>query len=250
MQLSCIVIDDQPEAVELIELYIKDTILLNLKLATTNPIEAVQFTRDNPVDLIFLDINMPKLSGIQLSSMIPKTTRIIFTTAYSEYALEGYEHNSIDYLLKPISYERFLKAVYKAQQSFPDVSAQSLTSAAASMDQFIMVKADEKGKLIKVNINNITYVEGLKNYLSIYTSTGQRIVTMLSMKDLEEKLPVPHFIRVHRSYLVAVDKILEIKNGEIIVQNGRIPLGVTYRDDFFKLIDASIINKSSPKKNE
>ncbi len=251
MAITCMIVDDRPEAVDLVTSHIEDIPDFTLVFATRNPLEALQYLQQNVVDVVFLDINMPKLSGMELLRLTKGRSKFVFTTAHTEYALDGYEHGVIDYLVKPITFERFLGAVQKIRVFFP-VQPQAVTPVATPApratppaDDFIMVKTEVKGKMVKVVISDIKYVEGLKNYLSIYTRSDDRVITMLTIKDIEDKLPANQFVRVHRSYIVALSEIVSIEGGEIRTSDGSIPLGNTYREAFFELIKDRIVSKKT-----
>ncbi len=230
--ISCLVVDDEQSAVDLLCAFVRKTPFLTLIGATTNPLEALSLLQSQPVDLLFLDIHMPQLSGLDLMRLLPGRTRVVLTTAYSEFAVQGFELEALDYLLKPIAFERFLKAAQKARPA----AALPLPAAApeAPAADYIFVKTESKGKMTKVDFADIVYVEGLKNYVSIQTAT-ERVVTLLNIKDLEERLPARHFMRVHKSYIVSLDKIRALDGNQIFFKgtNTYVPLGDTYRPAFF-----------------
>jgi len=190
----------------------------------------------NPVDLVFLDIQMPQLTGIQFMKLLQNRAQVIITSAYEEYAIEGYEHNVTDYLLKPISFERFYKSVEKAYNiSNPTHKINPKQDLYPATGGYIFVKVETK--MVRIELDAILFIEGLKNYVSIFTKT-QRIVTLQVMKQLEEILPPTRFIRVHKSYIVALDKINSIERQEISINDRIIPIGITYQEQFFKLLEA------------
>jgi DNA-binding LytR/AlgR family response regulator len=238
--LSCFVIDDEPAAVDILTNYIEKTPFLTLVGSTNNPIEAIQLLQNQKIDLVFLDIQMPYLSGLDLMKVIQGKSKVILTTAHSEYALEGFEQDALDYLLKPIPFERFLKAAQKAL--YNSAFATSTWQAPPTEDDYIFVKT-EKGKMIKINFNEIMYVEGLKNYLSIYTKED-RIITLLNVKDLEERLPPKKFMRVHKSYIVSLDRIKAVDGNQILLKDMKayVPLGETYRTVFFQTLQQYVMN--------
>lgn len=238
--IRCIAVDDEAYASEIIATYINKTPFLTLVGTTTSAFEALNLVQEGKVDLVFLDIQMPELTGIQFLKITGGKCKVILTTAYSEYALEGFDLDVVDYLLKPVSYERFYKAALKAQQLLMPTTAEpdlkeSAPIANASND-FMFIKGDTKNKFIKINYNEILYVEGLKNYVSIYTTTAQRIITYQTLRELEEQLPQPPFYRVHRSYIVSTEHIRVIDGNNITLADQSIPIGETYREDFFKMI--------------
>jgi DNA-binding LytR/AlgR family response regulator len=233
MMISCMVVDDEQSAVDLLCAFVQKTPFLTLAGATTNPLEALSLLQAQPIDLLFLDIHMPQLSGLDLMRLLPSSTRVVLTTAYSEFAVQGFELEALDYLLKPIAFERFLKAAQKARPAAPSLPAVPPEVAAALAD-YIFVKTESKGKMTKVDFADIVYVEGLKNYVAIQTTTD-RVVTLLNIKDLEERLPARHFMRVHKSYIVSLGKIRALDGNQIFLKgmNTFVPLGDTYRAAFF-----------------
>lgn len=199
MILKCAIVDDEPLALELLKSYVKKTPVLELNGAYSSAIEAMKMLPDNPVDLLFLDIQMPELNGLEFSHMVPEDTRIVFTTAFGQYALDGYKVNALDYLLKPISYTDFLQSVNKAVQWFD--RKRGTDNETTDKPDFIYVKSDYK--LIQISLKDILYIEGLKDYVKIHLEGESRpILSLTSLKALEEKLPTDRFIRVHRSYIV------------------------------------------------
>lgn len=248
--IRCIAVDDEAYASEILATYIRRLPFLELVATTTNAFEALTMVQEGQVDLVFLDIQMPELTGIQFLRICGNKCKVILTTAYPEYALDGFEHDVIDYLLKPISFERFYKAVHKAQLLLePPVAAspgavpaaglvteapESQVSPAASAD-YMFIKGETKNKFIKVRYDDILYVEGLKNYISIFTA-DERIITYLTLREMEAYLSKSRFYRVHKSYIVAIDKIRMVDGNSIYIKENTIPIGETYRDEFFKVI--------------
>src|SRR6201985_3482262 len=236
--IKCLVVDDEPLALHILEDYISKVPFLQLLKVTTNPIEALQMVQDGNIDLVFLDVQMPELTGIQFLRIANGKTKVILTTAYPEYALEGYELDVIDYLLKPIAFDRFFKAVQKVQgvlqPSAKPVIATEPTPQSDILSDFIFVKSEHK--IQKVYLRDILFIEGLKDYISIFTS-GERIITLQNMKKMEDALPEKHFIRVHKSYIVSINKIDSIERSRIFIADKIIPVGDTYRDEFFKIVD-------------
>ena len=242
--IRCLIVDDEPLALHILEDYISKIPFLQLVKATTNPIEALTIVQDKGADLVFLDVQMPELSGIQFLRIANGKAKVILTTAYPQYALEGYELDVIDYLLKPIAFDRFFKAVQKAQTIMqPAVAADSKPAQTSPQSQqqhqdflsdFIFVKTEHK--IQKVYLNNILFIEGLKDYISIFTP-AERIITLQNMKKMEDALPAKYFIRVHKSYIVSVNKIDSIERSRIFIGDKIIPVGDTYREEFFKVID-------------
>lgn len=234
MTLDCWIVDDEPLALGLLESYVGNTPFLKLTGKFSSAKVVMQEMIERQPDLIFLDIQMPHVNGVELARFIDEKTKIIFTTAFKEYALEGYRVNAIDYLLKPISYVNFLTAAKKALTWCEAARAkQDMLHAPESKEDGIFVKSDYK--IIRVPFDDILYVEGLKNYIKIYTGKQQKsIITLMTMKEIEDALPVDKFIRVHRSYIVAKNKIASINKNRIWVAGKEIPVGITYKDDFLK----------------
>ena len=250
MILKCIAVDDEPLALDIIEDYVSKVPFLELVKRTENAIEALQLVQAGGIDLVFLDIQMPDLTGIQFLKIASGKSNYILTTAYSQYALESYDLNVSDYLLKPIAFDRFYKAVEKVhnqlQKAEPamaatvsePVSTQNAVAHATPIQDFIFVKTEHK--IQKIQLDDILYIEGLKDYISIFTKT-ERVITLQNMKKMEETLPKGEFIRVHKSYIIALEKIESIERSRISIASKIIPIGDTYRDEFFKLIDGKNI---------
>lgn len=238
--IRCLIVDDEPLALHILEDYISKIPFLQLVKATTNPIEALTLVQDKNVDLVFLDVQMPELTGIQFLKIANGKAKVILTTAYPQYALEGYELDVIDYLLKPIAFDRFFKSVQKAQGVLQPATAKPVQPEPVQQQQkdllsdFIFVKTEHK--IQKVYLNDILFIEGLKDYISIFTP-AERIITLQNMKKMEDALPAKHFIRVHKSYIVSINKIDSIERSRICIGDKIIPVGDTYRDEFFKIID-------------
>ena len=237
MTLTCVVVEDEPLARNLMEQYILKVSHLQLVKSFSNPLAALDFLRINSVDILFSDIQMPEITGISLLKILPKKPLVILTTAYSEYALEGYELDVVDYLLKPITLERFLKAVERATQRFTPLSTISLPETAFPAEpspQSIFVK--DGTKLVKIRLNEILYIEGLKDYVSIYTK-DKKVVTLQTLKSLEVQL-IPHqFIRVHHSYIVSFEAIDAIEKEKIQIGKVWIPISDTYRKSFKEFME-------------
>ncbi len=235
--IRCLAIDDETLALDLLEDNIRKVPFLELVRKCRSAMEAMEAMTTDPVDLIFLDIQMPDMSGIQLLNSLRNRPMVIFTTAFEKYALKGFELDVIDYLLKPFSFERFLKAVNKAQDYLAIREKSASRSGKETVpfpEKFIFVKSDYK--LVKINLDDILYIEGLKDYVKIYT--GERpVITLMSMKSLEEKLPATDFIRVHRSFIVNIRKIQFIERGSIRIANKEIPISANYRDLFYQMIN-------------
>ncbi len=248
MALRCCVIDDEPLASGLIASYIEKTPFLELAGEYSSPRDAISTILNSRIDIVFLDIQMPQLNGIEFAKIIPQTTRIIFTTAYSDYAVEGFRVNALDYLLKPVSYEEFLAAAKRALEWHElNSRADSTPSRPADGDtastdgEFIIIKSEYK--LVQIPVRDILYVEGLKDYVKIYVEGSDKsIMTLLSMKTLEQTLPSSSFMRVHRSYIVNLSKIRFIERNRIIFGKTQIPVSESYKDSFAEFIASRTLN--------
>lgn len=224
MILNCAIIDDEPLALELLTNYVNKTPFLNLMGAYNSAIAAIKDLKAHPADIIFLDIQMPELSGLEFATILPKETKIVFTTAFSQYAVDGYKVDALYYLLKPISYEDFLKAANKAMDWFTMVRK----TETYRRDGFIYVKSDYK--LVRIMLIDILYIEGLKDYVRIYLSNGEKILSLMNMKKLEDFLPKPDFMRVHRSYIVNMQKVQVIDRARLVFGETYIPISESYKD--------------------
>lgn len=234
--LKCMVIDDEPLAIQLLENHISKVPFLELVSTFKNPLEALISINTNAVDLIFLDIQMPQLNGVQFMKLLQNRAQVIITSAYQEYAIEGFEHNVVDYLLKPISFERFFKAVEKAHNlKNPAQKLERTAELHPATGGYIFIKVETK--MVRVELDDILFIEGLKNYVSIQTKT-KKIITLQVMKQLEEILPSHRFLRVHKSYIIALDKINSVERQEIHIGDRIIPVGITYQESFFRMLEA------------
>jgi len=241
VNLTCLIVEDEPLARNLMIDYVGKVPYLNLIEACSSPLAAMEVLRKNTVNVLFLDIQMPELTGLSLLKALNKKPLVILTTAYSEYALEGYEHDVVDYLLKPITFERFLRAVEKASQraatGTPSAPIQSKEQVDAG-HPFIFVK--DGTKLVKIRWEDILYVEGLKDYVTIHTRQ-QKVISLQRLKTLEEQLPADLFIRVHHSFIVALNAIDAVHKGEIQIGQALIPISDTYRKAFKDFVDKNQI---------
>jgi DNA-binding LytR/AlgR family response regulator len=229
MILKTLVIDDEPLAQNILRTYAEDVNSIEIKGYCSDAVEAMQLLEKQSIDLIFLDINMPKLSGIEFLKTLKKQPLVILTTAYTEYAMEGYELNILDYLVKPFSFVRFLKAIQKAEQQFQLIQKNTTEEKAES----VFIKSNKK--TYQVRFNEIIYVEGLGDYIKIYTEKSH-LVTNLSMKKMEELLPENEFYRIHKSHIVNLKKINAIEGNMIELPNIKLTIGSNYRVDFFSKI--------------
>lgn len=235
--IRCVIVDDKPLAVDILSDYVGKVPYLKLNFSTTNPLLALNEIMDNGADLVFLDIQMPQLNGVQFMKIVQGKCKVILTTAYPEYALDGFEHDAIDYLLKPISFERFYKSIQKAQHYFQNQQSidHTILATPSKAADFIFIKTAYK--LAKVMFDDILYIEGMQNYISIYTLNG-KIISLQNIKKIEDQLPKKSFARVHKSYLIAINKIETIERSRIHIGGALIPLGDSYREAFYKLIGA------------
>lgn len=234
--INCIALDDEPLALDLLEDNINKIPFLNLIKKCNNSVEALDIINNDKIDLIFLDIEMPDVSGINFLKSLRNKPMIIFITAYEKYAIEGFELDVLDYLLKPVSFERFYKAASKALEYYGYIN--NLDINHYTTPKYIFVKADYK--IIKINISDILYIEGLKDYVKIYAGC-KPILTLSSLKALENKLPLKDFVRVHKSYIIAIQKIESIGKSRIKIFDKEIPISENYREHFFKIIESNNI---------
>ena len=235
MRINCVIIDDEPLAAELLLSYAKRISYLNVKGTFNSAIAAMRELREHPVDLIFLDIQMPELSGLEFARILPPQTRIIFTTAFNQYAIDGYKVNAMDYLLKPISYDDFLQACNKALEYF--TSQQIHTTNKEKADRFIFVKSEYK--LVRINLDDVLYIEGVKDYVKIYFDNGDKpVMSLMNMKRIEESLPSPEFMRTHRSYIVNMMKVKVIDRLRIVFDKVYIPISDSYKDEVMSFLDS------------
>ncbi|MFK7972979.1 MAG: LytR/AlgR family response regulator transcription factor [Bacteroidia bacterium] len=233
--LKAIAIDDEPLALKVIERFAAKTPMLELVGSYQNPIEALARLQGEPVDLLFLDVQMPDITGIQLMQSLPDPPMVIFTTAHEKYAVESYELNALDYLLKPILFDRFLKAVNKAAlQKSSESDATEESSANDALSEYMFLKSDTR--IFKVKREDIQYVEGMRDYVAVHTSDGKRIMTLISLTKMLARLGAPDFVRVHKSFIVNVHHIHLIQQNRITIGEREIPISGTYRDDFYAMI--------------
>jgi len=231
MQISCIAIDDEPLALSKLEGFISKVADLKLIGTFDNAIEAIGWLKENRADLIFLDIQMEQLTGIQFLEATGSKSRVVLTTAYDQYALKGYELNVTDYLLKPFSFQRFLQAVNKVMEYYSQITDANKTISGS--ESFIFVKTEYR--LERIDIDSILYIKGMKDYLRIIC-TDKKIMTLQSFAKIEDSLPTKNFCRVHKSFIVAIDKIKSVERGVILIADERIPISNTYKDNFYSKI--------------
>lgn len=223
--MTCAIIDDEPLAAELLKSYALKTPFIELKGTYNSAVEAMKDLRTSPVDLIFLDIQMPELSGIELATILPPETMIVFTTAFNQYAVESYKVNTIDYIIKPITYEAFLKAADKGLKKMVEKKA---LQESATQERFIYVKSDYK--LIRLFLDDILYIEGVKDYVKFVLRNGQHTMCLMNIKTLDDKLPSPEFLRVHRSFIVHMPLADSIDRMRIVFGDTFIPVSDSYKE--------------------
>lgn len=241
--INCLIVDDEQHAIDILMHYVSQTPYLSLIATTINPMEALQIVNTQKVDLIFLDIQMPELTGIDFIKAIQGKADVILTTAYSEFALESYELDVVDYLLKPIRFPRFLQAVQKVMKEATEAELNSpLSSGQVVADDYIFVKTESKGKLLKINLADIDYIEGMKNYVAIHRG-GQKTLVFTSMKELEERLPHKQFLRVQKSFIIPISKITGIEGNLLRLKNvtAEIQIGENYKADLMEIIRNKMI---------
>lgn len=237
MTLTCAIIDDEPLAVSLLESYVKKTPFLSLAGKYNSAVHALGNLEKEPVDLLFLDIQMPELSGMEFSRILKGDTRIVFTTAFEQYAVDSYKVNALDYLLKPISYPDFLQAANKALHWYEMLQQNTPQGAAPTAVESIFIKTEYK--LVQIDLRKILYIEGLKDYVKIYVEDDPHpILSLMSMKSMEEMLPANRFIRVHRSFIVQPEKIKVIERNRIVFGKEYIPISDNYKQKFFDFLSA------------
>ncbi len=247
MTLTCAIIDDEPLALGLIRSYVEKTPFLDLVGTYSSAVEALSALQEEAIDLLFLDIQMPELNGLEFSRLVSADTKIIFTTAFSQYAIEGYKVNAIDYLLKPISYSDFFEAAQKALNWFEErvknvrKELQQATPTEA-LSESIFVKSEYK--LLRVDFSDILYFEGLKDYVKIYTELERKpILSLTSMHMLEASLPAPRFLRIHRSFIVNMEKVKVLERGQIVFGDKQLPISNSYKEQVQNYINLRTIGK-------
>jgi two-component system response regulator LytT len=237
--MRTIAIDDEPLALQLVSGYIDKTPFLEYFGGFDNPLSAMEFIEEEPVDLIFLDIQMPDLTGTEFARILKNGPKIIFTTAYEKYALEGFKLDAVDYLLKPFSYEEFLNAASKARKLF-DLEKKANTAQVEANSEFLFLKSEYK--IRRINFNDIQYIEGLKDYVKVYLQNDPKpILSISSMKAIESKLPANKFMRIHRSYIVNLEKIQTIERFRILFGDKRLPVSDQYKDKFQDFLDKNFL---------
>jgi len=232
MRIKCIAVDDERKALDLIELYCRKVQFINLVNSFRDSVEALEYLQNNEIDMVFLDINMPDLNGIEFLQALNKSPMIIFTTAYSEYAVESYDYKAVDYLLKPITLSRFMKAANRALDQFKMQNDGAAVQKQSKADHIIIKSGSESHK---VNCDKILYIEGAQNYVFVHTD-NQKIMTLMKMKDIEELLSGNDFIRIHKSYIINYHHLEKIESHQVTIMENKIPIGTIYRESFRKEI--------------
>ena len=234
MIINCIIIDDEPLAIELLEEYVSKIPYLKLLASFENSFKALNFLKENEVDLIFLDIHMPDFSGIDFFKSLQNPPKVIMTTAYAKYAVEGFELNAVDYLLKPFSFNRLLRATDKLYDLMQKGPVTVVERDHNQVEDYIFLKSTHN--IIKVNLSDIEYIEGYKDYLKVYIGEPQPILTIKSLKALESVLPQDAFVRIHKSYIVSINKIKSYRKGKVKIRDKYLPIGDSYKSIFNKMV--------------
>lgn len=229
--IKCLIVDDEPPAIRLIEKYLSRVPFLELVSSTTSALTALSVIEEGGIDLVFMDIQMPDLTGLQLSKLVKGKTKIIFTTAYPQFAIQSYEVDAVDYLLKPFEFERFYEAVLKVKNSFKA----EVKEVSKEVDDFIFIKTDGKNNFEKVDINAICYIEGLKNYVAIHLKDRQ-VITNNTLKSIEDFLPTSNFVKTHKSFIVSLRHITKTNSLSVFINGKSIPIGDTYKKELFEII--------------
>ncbi|HEX6891769.1 MAG TPA: LytTR family DNA-binding domain-containing protein [Chryseolinea sp.] len=230
-KFSCLLVDDEPPALEILNHYISETPVLQVVKECHHAMAAFEFLQQHQVDLIFLDVQMPRLLGTELLRSLPHAPKVIFTTAYRDYAVEGFELGAVDYLLKPYSFDRFLRAVHKVLDLEQRIAPSPATILSKQTDRFLYVRADRK--MVKVMVDEIRYIESLKDYVRIFVR-DQQIITKQTITALEEMLPETEFMRIHRSFIVAVKKVDSYDHHSVFVSKTELPVGPLYKQEIMK----------------
>lgn len=238
MNITCYIIDDELDAIELLREYVTMTPGLELVGSSQNPVESIDFlTGESAPDITFLDVDMRQLSGLELAGMVNLYTTVVFTTAFPEYALEAFDREAFDFLLKPINYERFVKCIQRVKRKI----AQPFDNVSPRIDEFFTIKSEIKGRLLKVRFDEVMYIEGAVNYIQIFTADGKHM-TYITMKEIERHLPAEKFIRIHRSFIVNLDFVKVVERSQIRLTNGdTLVLGDHYKDHFLEFMDTKLI---------
>ncbi|GAA4312669.1 LytTR family DNA-binding domain-containing protein [Mucilaginibacter gynuensis] len=236
--IDCVIIDDEQHAIDLLAQHISQVHFLRVVGTATNPVKGLAMITDLKPGLVFLDVQMPHITGIEMLKLISKDSHIIMTTAYKEYALEGFEHAVVDYLLKPIPFLRFLKAVNRLW------TIHNSLRPAAEQDHYVFVKTEQKGKLLKIDSRRISYIEGLSNYAIIHTDDQKKIITYLKLKELSEHLSARGFVRIHKSFIISLSHLTAVEGNMVRILNEEQPISIgdAYKKDFFDFINTKMLS--------
>lgn len=231
--IKCVILDDEQEAINILKIYVEKLPQLSLIGCSTNPVEAIELIQKNQVDLVFLDIEMDEMSGIDVMNVITPKVKVIFCTAYSEFAIKSYELDAVDYLLKPIAFNRFVKAVHRAT----NLILKEIYTAEPEYipNDYVFIRTEQKGKMLKINLDEIDYIEGMKNYVAFHKGKD-KIIAYLTMKEIEDRLPKNYFMRIHKSYIIALNHIKTVEGNTILMNSRpeRIPISETYKEVFME----------------
>lgn len=235
MAIKCMIVDDEPLAIEILQSYVERVDSLELVATSSNAVKAFDILKNEKVDLLFLDIQMPKLTGIEFLKVLNPAPKVIFTTAYREYAVESYELNVVDYLLKPIAFDRFLMAINKVVETGPSTTTSEpiISSDQGNEDPYLFLKADRK--MVKVSLKDITHIESLKDYVRVKTVAGKEIISLQKISYLEKKLPADCFLRIHKSFIVSLKKIDAYSSTSVEINGLEIPIGRSYKSEVMKV---------------
>lgn len=240
MKIKCIAVDDEHPALVKLEQYITRIKYLELVQTFDNAVDVLEFLKNNTIDLIFLDVEMEELNGIELLRILKNRPKVVLTTAYDQYAIQAFDLDVVDYLLKPFDFERFISAVERVYQSLEQTPVKEIqpNEKNTNEDDYFFVKTDYSAT--RINFSDILYIEGLKEYLSIFLSNGVRVITLQNFANIQEKLPKDSFLRVHRSYIVSIKHIDVVEKGGVLIGKKRIPVSKTYKDDLARIIDSKM----------
>lgn len=244
--ITCIIVDDDQFSVNALKKYASQIPFLDVKLATTSAIEALQMISNQPIDLLFSDVFMPELNGMDLIKAVKGKCKCVLITAYSDYAVEGFSEGIVHYLTKPVPFPKFLEAAQRVEAliNLEKKALKIIPEKLEKEQKYIFVKTGQKGLKVKVNFEDILFIEGMKNYVGINTKDGEKILTLMNMKDFEEALPKDDFLRVHKSYLIAIDSITAIEGNNAVLGNLTVPIGITYKDtvqNIFNKIEIKLV---------
>jgi two-component system, LytTR family, response regulator len=238
--IKCVIIDDEPAAINVLENYISRMPFLQLIGSAIDPLTGLDLIQKCKADLVFLDIQMDEMNGIEVMKLLNPNVKVIFCTAYSEFAITSYELNAVDFLMKPIPFDRFVKAVNKTKASDSLVRANEVETIS---NDYIFVKTEQKGKMIKIDLDEIDFIEAMGNYIAFHIGSN-KILMYSSMKEIEAYLPASEFMRIHKSYIIALNKIVSVENNCILLKNRfeRIPLSNTYKNLFMQVLSSKLVN--------